>query len=64
MLMNARNLNYLCLRISPYHECENDVASHSVEVVFSTASLEFVQIGKTSCLTAILLSEPQTSNFS
>jgi hypothetical protein len=63
MLMTARNLNNFCLRISPRHECEKDVASHSVELVFSTTSLEFVQIGKTSCLTAMLLSELQISIF-
>jgi hypothetical protein len=63
MLMNTRNLNNFCLRISPHHECENDVGSNSVEIVFSTTSLEFVQIGKTSCLTAMLLSELQISIF-
>lgn len=61
--MNTRNLDKFCLRVFPHHECENDVASHSVELLFSTASLEFVQIGKTSRLAAMLLPELQISNI-
>lgn len=63
MLINTRNLYNYCLLISPYHECGNDVASRSVELVFSTTSLEFVQIGKTSCLSAMLLSKLQISTL-
>lgn len=63
MFMNTRNLGKFCLRMSPHHECENGVASHSAELLFSTASLEFVQIGKTSRLAAMLLPELQISNI-
>ena len=61
--MNARKFHCFCLRTSSHYECENYVASHAVEVVFSKIILEFIQIGKTSCLTVKLLTEIQTYNF-
>jgi hypothetical protein len=63
MFMYIRNLDKFCLRVSPHHECEHDVASHSVELVVGTTSLEFVQIGKTSRLAAMLLPDLQISTF-
>jgi len=61
--MSACKFRCFCLRTSSHYECENYVASHAVEVVFSKIILECIQIGKTSCLSVTLLTEIQTYTF-